>query len=317
MLGERYKFFGSRTGPVRPDCFFNKITTGIGEQSFNFDTNTRNLTSRSYKKTNNPATVSESFTYDNLNRLSTYQVSGQTGCSAIYSNNGNITSKTDAGSYTYDATKLNAVASVTNPIGIIPTNDQTIYYTGFNKAYYIEDGTYVQDITYGPDNQRIKSVLKNNGTVIKTKYYAPGYEKEIKSGVTRELHYVSCPYGLVAVLIKQGGTTTTYFTENDHLGSIIGLKNPDGSYAEQFSFDPWGRRRNPSNWTYTSVPQPVLIDRGFTGHACPPKLSRRREHYDNFGLIDMNGRMYDPVLGRFLGVDPIIQDAGNSQSING
>jgi hypothetical protein len=27
--------------------------------------------------------------------------------------------------------------------------------------------------------------------------------------------------------------------------------------------------------------------------------------------------MYDPVLGRFLGVDPIIPDAGNSQSING
>jgi RHS repeat-associated protein len=68
-----------------------------------------------------------------------------------------------------------------------------------------------------------------------------------------------------------------------------------------------GRRRNPTTWTYTSVPQPVLIDRGFTGH----------EHYDNFGLIDMNGRMYDPVLGRFLGVDPIVQDAGNSQNLNG
>jgi len=85
-----------------------------------------------------------------------------------------------------------------------------------------------------------------------------------------------------------------------------------------------GRMRIPTNWTYTSVPQPVLIDRGFTGHACPPKLSRRLEHYDNFGLIDMNGRMGvypaasgNPILGRFLGVDPIIQDAGNSQSING
>lgn len=287
--------------------FVNKITTGIGEQTFNFDANTGNLTSRSYKKTNNPATVSESFTYDNLNRLCTYQVSGQTGYSAIYSNNGNITSKTDAGSYTYDPTKLNAVASVTNPLGIIPTNEQKIDYTGFNKAYHITDGTYVQDITYGPDNQRIKSVLKNNGTVIKTKYYAPGYEKEIKPGVTRELHYVSCPYGLVAVLIKQGGTTTTYFTETDHLGSITGLMDANGTYVEQFSYDPWGRRRNPTNWTYTSVPQPVLIDRGFTGH----------EHYDNFGLIDMNGRMYDAVLGRFLGVDQIIQDAGNSQSING
>ena len=31
----------------------------------------------------------------------------------------------------------------------------------------------------------------------------------------------------------------------------------------------------------------------------------------------MNGRMYDPVVGRFLGVDTIIQDANNSQSFNG
>ncbi len=30
-----------------------------------------------------------------------------------------------------------------------------------------------------------------------------------------------------------------------------------------------------------------------------------------------NGRMYDPILGRFLGVDPIIQAADNSQSIDG
>jgi RHS repeat-associated protein len=162
-------------------------------------------------------------------------------------------------------------------------------------------------ITYGTDNQRIKSVLKNNGNIIETKYYTPGYEKEVTTGSTRELHYVNSPYGLAAILIKQGGNTTTYFTETDHLGSIVGLINADGSYAEQFSYDPWGRRRNPLNWTFTSVPQPVLITRGFTGH----------EHLDNFGLIDMNGRMYDPVLARFLGVDHIIQAADNSQSING
>jgi len=49
--------------------FVSKITTGLGEQSFNFDANTGNLTTRSFKKTNNPATVSETFTYDNMNRL--------------------------------------------------------------------------------------------------------------------------------------------------------------------------------------------------------------------------------------------------------
>ncbi len=229
--------------------------------------------------------MSETFTYDNMNRLKTYQVSGQSLNTVNYSNNGNISSKTDAGSYTYDAAKLNAVTSVTNPQGIISTNNQIIKYTEFDKAYLMTEGTYRIDITYGTDNQRIKSVLKNNGNVIKTTYYIPGYEKEVTTGGTRELHYINSPYGLVAIMIKQGGNTSTYFTETDHLGSIIGLINADGSYAEQFSFDPWGRRRNPTNWTYSSVPQPVLITRGFTGHACPPKLQRRREHLDNFGLM--------------------------------
>ncbi len=83
--------------------------------------------------------------------------------------------------------------------------------------------------------------------------------------------------------------------------------NLDGSYAEQYSFDPWGRRRNPTDWTFNNVPAPTLIDRGYTGH----------EHLDEFGLINMNGRMYDPVISRFLSVDPIIQSPDNSQTLNG
>jgi RHS repeat-associated protein len=85
------------------------------------------------------------------------------------------------------------------------------------------------------------------------------------------------------------------------------LKNSSVTYAEQFSYDPWGRRRNPTNWTFDNVPVPILLDRGFTGH----------EHLDKLGLINMNGRMYDPIIGRFLGVDPIIQMPENSQSFNG
>lgn len=47
-------------------------------------------------------------------------------------------------------------------------------------------------------------------------------------------------------------------------------------------------------------------NRGFTDH----------EHLDGIGLIHMNGRVYDPVIGRFLSPDPWIQDPNNSQSFN-
>ena len=46
--------------------------------------------------------------------------------------------------------------------------------------------------------------------------------------------------------------------------------------------------------------------RGFTGH----------EHVDDLGIIHMNGRIYDPKLGRFLQADPFVQSLTFSQSLN-
>ena len=50
----------------------------------------------------------------------------------------------------------------------------------------------------------------------------------------------------------------------------------------------------------------VGFDRGFTGH----------EHIDEIGLINMNGRMYAPNLGRFLSPDNYIQSPDNPQNYN-
>jgi RHS repeat-associated protein len=44
---------------------------------------------------------------------------------------------------------------------------------------------------------------------------------------------------------------------------------------------------------------PALTNRGFTGY----------EHIDEMGLIHMNGRVYDPQIGRFLSADPYIQSS--------
>jgi RHS repeat-associated protein len=281
--------------------FLTKKTTGQGTQSFDFDPYTGNLESRGYKND----TLTESFTYDELNRLYTSKV-GSTEYTINYSNNGNITYRTDIGYYSYDSSQKNAVIGISNNPGTITKWDSSSY-TPSNMTSSVYDSPYEVNFTYCPDNQRIKSVLKLEGTPQKTKYYSGSYEKEVTGSGTRHLHYISCPYGLVAVLIKEGETTTTWYTETDHLGSIIGLMNTSGAYVEQFSYDPWGRRRNPTDWTFNNVPDPTLLDRGFTGH----------EHLDKLGLINMNGRMYDPILGRFLGVDPIIQFPDNSQSFNG
>ena len=100
-----------------------------------------------------------------------------------------------------------------------------------------------------------------------------------------------------------------YYIETDHLGSILALfdsQSGQKTYAQ--SFDAWGRERNPQTWDYTSntTTKPEWLIRGYTGH----------EHLPEFGLINMNGRMYDPVLGRMLSPDNFVQDPSSSQSYN-
>lgn len=76
------------------------------------------------------------------------------------------------------------------------------------------------------------------------------------------------------------------------------------SVVETTSFKPFGERRLDER--NGSTLNPSTVSRGFTDH----------EHLDEFGLIHMKGRVYDPVIGRFLSADPYVQDVESSQSWN-
>ena len=88
----------------------------------------------------------------------------------------------------------------------------------------------------------------------------------------------------------------------DHIGSLYATVT-DGE-VEYYSFDSWGRDRNHNTLQYDNIS--TTFDRGFCMH----------EHYRDFGLINMNGRMYDPLVGRMLSPDIVIQNPEYSQSYN-
>ena len=113
---------------------------------------------------------------------------------------------------------------------------------------------------------------------------------------------------LAAVFIKlsANGPDSMLYICTDRQGSITALVRPNGTVAEKYSYDAWGRRRNPANWADYNVKTPRLLNRGYTGH----------EMLDAFGLINMNGRMYDPVIGRILSPDKFVQSPTNTQSYN-
>lgn len=91
-------------------------------------------------------------------------------------------------------------------------------------------------------------------------------------------------------------------TLKDHQGNLTATVC--GNNVERLSYDAWGRRRNPVGFGYGNVT--CTFDRGYTLH----------EHYDDFGLINMNGRMYDPVMSSFLSVDHYVQQPETSQGFN-
>ena len=88
----------------------------------------------------------------------------------------------------------------------------------------------------------------------------------------------------------------------------MAFSNENGQIEEELSYDAWGRRRSPSTWEpFTfSDDDTSDYDQGFTGH----------EHIDLFDMVNMDGRMYDPVVGRFLSPDPYIQMPDFTQSLN-
>jgi len=91
---------------------------------------------------------------------------------------------------------------------------------------------------------------------------------------------------------------TCYYAQKDHLGSIIKLTDYNGTVGFSATYDAWGRQTITNNT--------LKFHRGYTGH----------EHLPEFDLINMNGRMYNPILGRFLSPDPYVQAPEFSQSYN-
>jgi RHS repeat-associated protein len=298
--------------------------------------------------------VRESFTYDSLNRLKTATVFGQSPLTINYDQLGNITSRSDVGSYTYGVgAGPHAVTSISGPKANtysydlagnrISSNDGTVQYSSSGKPISISKGAKRVEFDLNPQDQRIEERVFSNNALTERKVYIGGlYESVTKGARTTNTHYIRGADGLVAVLKTTDNVSTTgglggsgsisipggsssstsvsgvvnassaprslstmRYLHLDHLGSVQTITDASGSVVEVLSFDPWGKRRDATSWTPSSTVK-SSIDKGFTGH----------EHLDEVDLIHMNGRVYDPAIGRFISADPFIQSSRDLQSYN-
>ena len=263
----------------------------LSGMTFTFEGATGNLTSRT-----GMATQQENFEYDGLDRLLTVRHGSSAIQTIDYADNGNIEGKTGLGSLYYEGQQPHAVTSVDNDQSMISLDTQQATYTPFGKVETLSDGNYGMTFTYGPDEERWKTVLRENGTIKRTTFYAGDYERITENGTTRHFFYLD--NGCIYVIEGNQSTGTCYYAFTDHLGSVTRIFNESGTSVFEAEYDAWGRQTVSKNT--------IGFHRGYTGHEMLPE----------FGLINMNGRLYDPVLGRFLSPDNFVQMPDFSQSFN-
>ena len=310
VLERKYNY--TETGLPRY-CSFNGIIAEYDHYpnfgfDYEFDAQTGNLLNR----TNNRYKRIEGFNYDNLNRLEkTDRFSEEP--DVVYSANGNIVKKQDVGALLYGNTaKPYQVTSVT-PLGTaVPLRDQRITYTSFMRPKRIEENGYTASFDYTADAYRTRMIVTHGTGRLLTRYYIGGrYECDVDSmGSEAERFYIGGDaYTAPAVLISHDGSVgIVYQIVRDYLGSIVYITDDKGYLKQELDYDAWGRLRKPHLETYYeagSEPE-LLLGRGYCGH----------EHLPWFGLINMNARLYDPVLGRFLSPDPYVQMPDFTQNFN-
>ena len=174
--------------------------------------------------------------------------------------------------------------------------EQQITYNNLNRvATYRLDNNELK-FDYRPDTTKWRTRYYEDDVLQYTKYHYGNHEKiDYANGTSKNLFYIFGGKELGGIYIDQNGYGQMGYTITDHLGSIWALVNESGGFIEKYAYDPWGRRVNPDDWSLVDNRNQFITDRGFTLH----------EHYDQMQIINMVARLYDPLAGVFISVDPL------------
>jgi RHS repeat-associated protein len=260
--------------------------------------------------------TSESYSYDALSRLTnvnggdqdyTYDPDGRGRLDSLRTANGS-TNIYDyhaagrdwihtAGPWEYWPDAVGNVASRTGP-GV----EQTFDYTPFDLPKRVTSNDAITDFEYDADQNRIlKKSFQGSASPSVTTFYAGASHQQVEqqngADFARSMIYAG-GMPVAQLLTDSTGTTTTRYLLSDELGSVRTAILPDGTLDGPRDYTAFGEPRGAN----TGLAQNPY---GFTGH----------EEDTELGIVNMRGRLYDPVLGQFLQADPIISEP-SSQGLN-
>jgi len=267
-----------------------RTTDGQSVEIFHYDTIDRLVDWQSGAADGSPHTA---YTYDDLGNLTLAQrIDGGSTTSTSFTPGDGVTkpmhqiASSSLGDYSYDA-RGNQFAAP----------GRTVAYTSFGlpKSMTTSSGT----TSFGYDASQNRVVKVNGSTVIVS--IAGLFERRIESGQTTDVFYAIGEGKPVAQIIwhEAGGSVTedVQYLHDDHLQSIETITDGNGQVVARERFEPFGGR-------ISTAPAGVRL--GYQG----------AEHDDDIGLINMNGRVYDPAQFRFISADPMVANPSVGQDLN-
>lgn len=270
---------------------------------------------------------SETFGYDASNRLSTWMwLVGAVSRNVQfgYDDLGNFRSRmvTEDPSanvnYSYDSTNGAGPHGVTAMNGLKMSYDErgeqisgpnrALSYTGFELPATITAPSGNFRFGYDADQRRISKTGPSGDEFITIGGF---YERHTQAAQVDHVFTIMGWAGpAVQVIWSQTDNTfapdRVFYLHTDHLGSVDTITDDKGNLGERLKYDPFGKRVEPTHLDHQLSASALGERLGFTGH----------EHDDDLGLINMKGRIYDPLLGRFLTADPIVSHLVYGQAYN-
>ena len=286
--------------------------TPLNVLQYDFNTQRGMLNHRTYSFYNQK----EEFAYDTTDRLTRWG-----NATHQYDERGRITENSAIGTYEYTRNGYQQQKLTTNETGDTHLEKYpfpAIRYNVFKapEQIYVKDKERIS-FEYDAFESRAAMYYGNTDPEKQKRRYVKHYNHdgtfEIKhdrtTGLTQFYIYLGGDaYTAPAVLSVTDDSEKYLYLHRDYLGSITLITDNAGNPVERRHFDAWGNIT--SYWNAegkTTVPaEGILLDRGYTGH----------EHLLSVGLINMNARLYDPALHRFLQPDNFVQDPFNTQNFN-
>ncbi len=254
---------------------------------------------------NTLARATTTYTYDPLYRLvsaSTTQASS-TPYSETYAYNaiGNLTYKSNVGTYSYGGSSGSSYANPHAPTSIngvtyaydkngnlaSTTDSKTYTWDYANRLSSTVIGSLTTTYQYNHEGQR---VYKTNasGTIA-----SPYTFYETDSGTTTK--HIYTPSGdLLSTIDKRGSTTTRSYAHTDHLGSTVAITSNTGAVSQVLEYYPYGGTR---------------IDQKYGATNQRNRYIGQDSDIEN-SLIYLNARYYDGQRGQFLSQDPVFNEVG-------